>query len=80
MAKGSRYRESGPATLGSSLRANVRLIVNCRECPHRVEPDLAGLVERYGAALSLTAWAERLRCSRCGGAAEFVVSGARHWT
>jgi hypothetical protein len=38
-----------PATLGSTAAAHARLIVWCRDCRHKVEPDPAALAERYGA-------------------------------
>jgi len=67
-----------PATFGSSLAAAVRLIVSCRGCGHQVEPDLAELVARHGAGLTLPAWAKRLRCSECGSRdTDFAVSGTR---
>jgi hypothetical protein len=69
---------SGPATLGSTLAANLALIVWCKRCRHRAEPDVAELVERCGAGLSLPEWATRLRCSACGSReVDFVVSGGR---
>jgi len=67
-----------PATLGSSLAASVRLIGSCRGCGHQAEPDLAELVARYGAGLTLPAWGKRLCCSHCRSReTEFVVSGTR---
>jgi len=38
-----------PATLGSTAAAGARLLVWCRACGHRVEPDPAAMAERYGA-------------------------------
>ena len=64
-------------TLGNALAAKVRLIVTCKTCQHRVEPDIAGQVERYGEAMTVIDWAARLRCSACQGReVDFVVSGA----
>ena len=60
----SKREPSGPATLGSSLQAHVRFIIACRGCGHRVEPDVSGLVERYGADTPVPDWAARLRSSR----------------
>ncbi len=80
MASSGRFRESekGPATLGTSLAAHLTLIVWCKACRHQVEPDVAEQVARYGADLSLTEWAARLRCTECGGRdVDFVVSGGR---
>ena len=79
MASGSWNRESaGPATLGSTLATHLRLIVWCKACRHQAEPDVAELVERYGADLPLPEWSERLVCSACGSReVDFVVSGGR---
>jgi hypothetical protein len=54
------------ATLGSSARARVVLIVWCRECRHKVEAHPAEQAERYRAATTLLDWKARLCCSRCG--------------
>jgi len=35
-------------TLGSALRAHVRLIAWCKACRHQIEPEIATQVERYG--------------------------------
>ena len=69
--------EPGPlATLGSSARARVRLIVWCKDCRHRAEPDPAEQAERYGAETTLIDWKARLICSRCGSRAiDMVVTG-----
>ena len=65
-------------TLGQALVAQVRLIVWCKTCQHRAEPDVADQVARYGANTSIIDWASRLRCSVCDGReVDFVVSGAR---
>jgi hypothetical protein len=37
----SRTTAGPPATLGSTARAHLRLIVWCRDCQHQVEPDPA---------------------------------------
>ena len=56
---------TGPsATLGSSAAAQVRLIVWCRDCRHKVEPDPAEQVARYGADLPVRDWVRRLACSQ----------------
>jgi hypothetical protein len=63
-------------TLGQAVTTKVRLIVWCKACLHRFEPDTATLAEQHGAATSVMAWARRLRCSQCGARdADFVVSG-----
>jgi hypothetical protein len=57
----------GPlTTLGNAATAKVRLIVWCRDCQHRVEPDPAEHAARYGAELPVRAWVKRLKCSQCG--------------
>jgi hypothetical protein len=38
-----------PATLGSTAKAYVRLIVWCDACKHQVDPDVAALAEKHGA-------------------------------
>jgi hypothetical protein len=55
-----------PMTLGNAAAARVRLIVWCKACGHRVEPDAAEMAERYGAGTSVPEWRERLVCSACG--------------
>ena len=67
-----------PATLGTTLKAHLALIVWCKACAHQVEPDLAEQVARYGPDLTLLDWQQRLVCSRRGGRdIDFVVSGSR---
>src|SRR6266852_8754473 len=69
--------ESRPMTLGHALAAKVRLIVWCKACGHRAEPDIADLVARYGEGTTVIDWARRLRCSACDGRdVDFVVSRA----
>ena len=55
-----------PVTLGNAAAAKVRLIVWCRECGHKVEPDPDAMAERYGAEMTVPDWRERLVCSGCG--------------
>lgn len=43
-----------PATLGRILATHLRLIVWCKACRHQAEPDVAELVERYGAGSSIS--------------------------
>jgi len=67
-----------PATLGSTAAAGARLIVWCRACNHRIEPDPAVMDQRYGADTAVRDWHKRLICSRCGGREiDFVLTGAR---
>lgn len=70
--------EPGPlATLGSSARARVRLIVWCRACRHQIEPDPAEQAERHGAEMTLLDWKARLR-SECGSREiDMAVTGRR---
>jgi|SRR6516225_5156511 len=66
-----------PATLGSSAKAQVRLIVWCRDCQHQVEHDPAEQVALYGADLPVRDWVKRLVCSQCGSRSiDFVLTGA----
>jgi hypothetical protein len=56
---------SGPlTTLGNATTAKVRLIVWCRECQHRVEPDPVKQATRYGAELPVIDWVKRRAGSR----------------
>ena len=55
-----------PMTLGNAAAARVRLIVWCKTCQHRVEPDPAEQAERHGAETPVPEWRERLVCSACG--------------
>jgi len=65
-------------TLGQAAGAKVRLIVWCKVCQHRFEPDTAELAEQHGAATTVISWATRLRCSQCGARdADYVVSGTK---
>jgi len=52
-------------TLGNAAGARVRLIVWCKACGHRAEPDAAGMAERYGAETVILDWRDRLVCSQC---------------
>ena len=68
--------ETGPATLGSSLRAGVRLVCWCNKCLYTIDADVAALVARLGPELPVPKWGKRLRCSRCGSRnCDFVVTG-----
>jgi hypothetical protein len=65
-----------PMTLGNAAKAGVRLIVWCRACGRRVEPDPAEMAEHYGAETPVPDWRERLVCSGCGSRqVDMVVSG-----
>jgi hypothetical protein len=63
-------------TLGNAAAARVRLIVWCKACGHRAEPDPAEIAKRYGAR------DHRSRVSRAAGVLamrsrniEMVVTG-----
>src|SRR6266699_779427 len=69
--------ETAPLTLGQALTAQVRLIVWCKACGHRAEPDVAEQVAHHGSGMTVIDWASRLRCPDCGErSADFVISGA----
>jgi hypothetical protein len=56
----------------------VRLIVWCRNCRHRVEPDPADQAERYGAEMTVPDWHERRVCSQCSSREiDMVVTGSK---
>src|SRR4051812_41939403 len=76
MRRSRHAAEHSPLTFGQALKASVRIMTGCEQCRRSFEPDNAGLVERYGATTTVINWAKRLRCSRCGGHATFVISGA----
>ena len=63
-------------TLGNAASAKVRLIVWCKACGHRVEPEPAEMAARYGAETPVLDWRERLVCSKCGSRQiDMVVTG-----
>jgi hypothetical protein len=63
-------------TLGNAATTRVRLIVWCKGCQHKVEPDPAEMAERYGAEMAVLDWRDRLVCSQCGErSVEMVVTG-----
>jgi Zn finger protein HypA/HybF involved in hydrogenase expression len=65
-----------PMTLGNAAAARVRLIVWCKACGHRVEPDAAELARRHGTDTTVPEWRERLVCSKCGSrSVDMVVTG-----
>jgi hypothetical protein len=51
-------------TLGQAFAAKIRLIVWCKSCLHRSEPDTAEVIEQHGAAMTVMVWARRLRCAQ----------------
>jgi hypothetical protein len=52
-------------TLGNAAAARVRLIVWCKACNHRVEPDAAGWPSDTAPTVVLD-WRARLVCWHCG--------------
>jgi hypothetical protein len=77
MPRSKRESETGPITLGQALAARVRLMVWCKSCGHRAEPDVATQIAQHGATMPVPDWARLLRCSICGTReVDFVVSGA----
>ena len=64
-------------TLGQAVTAKVRLIVWCKTCQHRFEPNTAALAQ-HGGETTVLRWASRLRCSQYGARdADYVVSGTK---
>jgi hypothetical protein len=77
MASRRHTGQSEPMTLGQALAGNARLIVWCKSCGHRAEPDVATQLAQYGSGMPVPDWARLFRCSDCGQRdADFVVSGA----
>jgi Zn finger protein HypA/HybF involved in hydrogenase expression len=65
-----------PMTLGNAAAARVRLIVWCKECGRRVEPDPAEQARRYGVEMAVPDWHKRLVCGECGSHnVDMVVTG-----
>jgi hypothetical protein len=77
--RGNRYESaSGPATLGTTAKADLLLRTWCKLCQHRVDVDPGEQAARYGSDLSIPEWAARLVCSQCGSrAVDFVVAPRR---
>jgi hypothetical protein len=62
--------------LGNAAAAGVGLIVWCKACGHRAEPDPAEIAQRYRAETTVPEWRERLVCSHCGSRdVDMVVTG-----
>jgi len=67
-----------PMTLGNPAAARVRLIVWCRKCQHRVEPDPAEMAARYGAETTVLDWREPARLfSLWQSEVDMVVTGTK---
>jgi hypothetical protein len=52
-------------TLGVAAAAQMRLVVWCKACGRRTEPDPAQQAARYGADTAVRDWHKRLVCSAC---------------
>jgi hypothetical protein len=60
------------------LAAQMRLIVWCKSCNHRDEPDIATQVAQHGSGMTVIDSARLLRCTECSARdADFVVTGER---
>jgi len=67
-----------PMTLGNAAAARVRLIVWCRGLPTPGRARSGEMAARYGAETTVTDWAARLACGKCGSQrVEMVVSGTK---
>ena len=67
-----------PMTLGSAAAAHVRLMVWCKGCGYRAEPDPAEQAARYGAEMTVPDWHERRVCSQCSSREiDMVVTGSK---
>jgi hypothetical protein len=65
-----------PMTLGNAAAARVRLIVWCKNCRYRIEPDQAEMAARHGPHTPVPEWRQRLVCSKCGSRdIDMVVTG-----
>jgi hypothetical protein len=53
--------------LAVAAAVGIRLVlVWCRNCRHRIEPDAAAQAQRRGAEIAILDRPERLVCSNCG--------------
>jgi hypothetical protein len=67
-----------PMTLGNAPAAHVRLVVWCKACGHRSEPDPAEQARWYSAETPVLEWRARLVCSACGSRdVDMVCTGER---
>jgi hypothetical protein len=64
-------------TLGNAAAAHVRLIVWCKACAHRSEPDPANHARWFGPDTTVPEWRARLVCSKCGDDAVLAVDQDR---
>ena len=76
IARTLRSAVSPPMTLGNAAAAKVCLVVWCKDCRHRAEPDPAVMAARHGAETTVRDWHVRLFCGQCGSRhVDFVVTG-----
>ena len=68
-----------PATLGITAAAGARIVVWCRACRHRVEPDPVALAARYGADCSRLAQAADMLALRRALAKIDETVGVQWW-
>ena len=61
-----KFTPGPPMTLESAAAAKLRLVVWCKGCGHRSEPDPAEQARWYGPEPPVPEWRRRLVCSRCG--------------
>jgi hypothetical protein len=65
-------------TLASAVAAKLRLMVRCKTCGHRSEPDPAEQARWYGPDTTVPEWRRRLVCLRCGSReVDMAVTGER---
>ena len=57
---------SAPITLGQAVAAHVRLIVWCKNCNHKADPDITAMVAHHGSGMTVIDWARLLRCTESG--------------
>ena len=61
-----KVRPGPPMTLGNAVAARLRLMVWCKACGYRSEPDPANQARWYGPETPVPEWRGRLVCSQCG--------------
>jgi len=67
-----------PTTLGSAAAAHLQLMVWCKACGHRSEPDPAEQARWHGPETTVPDWGKRLVCGKCGSRnVSFIVSGTK---
>jgi hypothetical protein len=67
-----------PMTLESAAAAKLVLMVWCKACGHRSEPDPAEQARWYGPETPVPEWRRQLVCSQCGSRnVDMVVTGTR---